>query len=359
MRKTLISLIAFALLLAACAPAPQPVTTPTPEPTKTPTPVPPIPTPTRVELTGSILIDGSSTVYPISEAMAEEFQKKHPGVRITVGISGTGGGFKKFCNREIDIADASRPIKSSEMEQCQKNGVEYIELPIAYDGLAVVVNPQNDWVDYMTVEELKKIWEPDAQGKITHWNHVRPNWPNKPINLYGPGVDSGTYDYFTEAIVGKSGSSRGDFLASEDDNVLVHGVATDPLALGYFGLAYYEENKDKLKIVPIDDGNPDNGAGPITPTMETVSKGTYQPLSRPLFIYISKAAADRPEVKAFVRFYLDYQNAGTLIKEVGYIPLPAEVYKLALERFEKGKTGSIFGGKGAQPGITLEELLKR
>lgn len=348
MRRIVMSLIAIALSLAACSqakPAVQPTPTPSPELVKTPT---------EVKLEGSIAIDGSSTVYLITEAMAEEFGKKYPGVRITVGISGTGGGFKKFCNGETDINDASRPIKSSEIEQCQKNGIDYIELPIGYDGIAVVVNPQNDWVDYMTVEELKKLWEPEAQGKITRWNQIRPNWPDKPINLYGPGVDSGTFEYFTEAIVGKAGSARGDFLASEDDNVLVHGVANDIGGLGYFGLAYYEENTDKLKVVPID-----SGTGPVTPTMETVRNGTYRPLSRPLFIYVKKTAAERPEVKAFVRFYLDPKNAMTIIKEVGYIPLPEEVYKLALERFEKGLTGSVFGGKGAQPGITLEELLKR
>lgn len=308
-------------------------------------------------LEGDILVDGSSTVYPITEAMAEEFQKANPKVKVTVGISGTGGGFKKFCRGETGISDASRPIKPSEVEVCQQNGIEYIELPVAYDGLAVMVNPQNDWVDYLTVAELKKIWEPAAQGQITRWNQIRPEWPDEELHLFGAGVDSGTYDYFTEAIVGEEGASRGDFQASEDDNVLVQGIASDPLALGFFGLAYYEENKDRLKLVPIDDENPDNGDGSILPTLETVSTGTYQPLARPIFIYVNRKAADRPEVEAFIRFYLDPENAKTLVREVGYIPLPDAVYQLAWERFEKRVTGSIFAGKGSQVGVTLEDLL--
>lgn len=302
-----------------------------------------------------ITVDGSSTVYPITEAVAEEFQKKHRDVKVTVGISGTGGGFKKFCNGETDISDASRPIKPSEVELCKKNRIEYIELPVAYDGLAVMVNPKNTWVNSMTVKELKKLWEPEAQGRITRWNQIRPGWPDKEIHLFGPGVDSGTYDYFTEAIVGKEHSSRGDYTSSEDDNVLVQGIATDPLALGFFGVAYYEHNRDKLKLVAIDDENPNNGKGPILPTYESVVNGTYQPLSRPIFIYVSKKAADRPEVKDFIKFYL---TAGRpLVREVGYIALPDKVYELALKRFEKRKIGSIFGGKGSQVGVTLEKLL--
>jgi len=299
-----------------------------------------------------IAIDGSSTVFPISEAVAEEFQKQHPGVKVTVGISGTGGGFKKFCNKEIDISNASRPIKDSEVEACQQANREYIELPVAFDGLAVVVNPQNDWVTELTVEDLKKIWEPDAQGKITRWNQVRPEWPDAPLNLYGPGTDSGTFDYFTEAINGKSGASRGDYTASEDDNVLVQGVAGDKNALGYFGLAYAEENKTRVKIVPV--VNPKTGQ-PVEPTLETVNTGQYQPLSRPLFIYIALDQADRPEVQTFVEFYL--QNAAELSKEVGYIPLPDEAYRLALERFQKRKTGSIF--RGVEVGVSIEDVLKR
>ena len=254
--------------------------------------------------TALIKIDGSSTVFPITEAVAEEFQKKNSGVRVTVGISGTGGGFKKFCAGEIDISDASRPIKLSEVEICVDNNIKYVELPVAYDGIAVVVNPKNDWVDHLTVKELKKIWEPAAQGKIKKWNQIRPNWPDKEIHLFGAGADSGTYDYFTEAIVGKEHSSRGDFTASEDDNVLVQGISSDQYALGFFGVAYYQENKDRLKLVPIDDENDANGKGPVLPEYDNVVKGTYQPLARPIFIYVSIKSANRPEVQRFVDFYL-------------------------------------------------------
>jgi phosphate transport system substrate-binding protein len=299
-----------------------------------------------------IQIDGSSTVFPISQAVAEEFQKSKGG-RVTVGVSGTGGGFKKFCRGETAISDASRPIKDSETEQCKAGGIEFIELPIAYDGLAVMVNPKNDWVDKMTVEELKKLWAPEAQGKIMTWSQVRQGWPNKPVRLFGPGVDSGTYDYFTEAVVGKEHASRGDFTSSEDDNVLVQGIATDQSALGFFGFAYYSENQDKLKLVPIDDGKPDNGQGPITPSAETVANGTYQPLSRPIFIYVSKKHLQRPEVKAFVEYYLN--EGAALVKEVGYIPLPDKAYELARKRFAEGKAGSVF--HGSKVGVTVEELL--
>ncbi len=303
-----------------------------------------------------IKIDGSSTVFPITEAVAEEFQKNHKGIKVTVGISGTGCGFKKFCNGETDISDASRPIKPSEVELCGKNRIEYVELPVAYDGLAVMVNPKNTWATHMTVKELKKLWEPEAQGKVIRWSQIRPGWPDKEIHLFGAGVDSGTYDYFTEAIVGKEHSSRGDFTASEDDNVLVQGIATDPLALGFFGVAYYEHNKDKLKLVAVDDEKPENGKGPILPTYENVVNGTYQPLSRPIFIYVNRKAADRPEVKEFVRFYL---TAGRpLVREVGYVALADKVYDLALARFDKRAVGSVFGGKGSQVGVTLESLLK-
>jgi phosphate transport system substrate-binding protein len=302
-----------------------------------------------------ITADGSSTVYPITEAVAEEFQKQHRGVRVTVGISGTGGGFKKFCVGETDLSDASRPIKPSEVELCGKNGIAYIELPVAFDGLAVVVHPSNAWASSMTVQELKRIWEPSAQGTVTRWSQIRPGWPDKEIHLFGPGVDSGTYDYFTEAVVGKQGASRGDYTSSEDDNVLVQGVATNPLALGYFGMAYYEANQDKLKVVPIDDENPGNGAGPILPTYENVVKGTYQPLARPIFIYVSRKAANRPEVQNFVKFYLT--EGPSLVKEVGYIGLPDKAYELAMARFEQRRTGTVFGGKGAQVGVKIEELL--
>ena len=301
-----------------------------------------------------IKIDGSSTVYPITEAVAEEFQKAKKGtVKVTVGISGTGGGFKKFCRGETDISDASRPILKKEMDVCKEHGIEYIELPVAYDGLAVMVNPKNNWVKSMTVDELKKIWEPAAQGTITKWNHVKAEWPDAPLKLYGAGADSGTFDYFTEAIVGKAKSSRGDFTASEDDNVLVQGIAGDKNALGFFGLAYFEENIDKLKLVPII--YPETGQ-PVFPSEKTVMDGTYQPLSRPIFIYVSKKAAGKPEIKEFVEYYL--KNAPKLVQQVKYVPLPAKAYKLVEERFAKRKTGTLFGGE-AEVGVKIEDLLKR
>jgi len=279
-------------------------------------------------LEGRIRVDGSSTVYPITEAIAEEYRSEQPSVRVTVGISGTGGGFKKFSRGETDISDASRPIKEGEIEQCKKNGVEFVELKVAYDGLAVIVNPENNWVDNITVEELKKIWEPKAQENITRWNQIREEWPDKKINLYGPGVASGTYDYFTKVIVGKSGSSRGDFTASEDDNVLVQGVAGDKYGLGFFGLAYYEENQEKLQLIPVD-----NGSGPVKPSIKTVSKNTYKPLSRPVFIYVSKESAKKESVRDFVEFYLTH--AKNIAKDVGYVPLPEEEYQQELDEFKK------------------------
>ncbi len=302
-----------------------------------------------------IAIDGSSTVYPITEAVAEEFQKANKDIRITVGISGTGGGFKKFANGETDLSDASRPIKATEDVACASKGIQYIELPVAYDGLAVMVNPQNDWVKSMTVRELKLLWQPEAQGKVMKWNQIRPEWPDQEIHLFGPGTDSGTFDYFTEAICGKEDACRGDFTASEDDNVLVQGISSDKYALGFFGVAYYEENKDKLKIVPIDDEKDDNGKGPQLPTLENVVKGVYQPLARPLFIYVSKKSTERPEIDAFVKFYIE--NAPALVEEVGYIPLAEKVYELVMKRFEKRTTGSLFGAHGSQVGVTLADLL--
>ena len=303
-----------------------------------------------------IQIDGSSTVFPITEAVAEEFQKANKNIRVTVGISGTGGGFQKFCRAETDISDASRPISATEIAACKQAGIEYIELPIAYDGLAVVVNPKNTWAASMTVAELKKLWAPEAQGKITRWNQVRTGWPDREIHLYGAGVDSGTYDYFTEATVGKAKSSRGDFTSSEDDNVLVQGVSGDESSLGFLPLAYVEQNKAALKLLPIDDGKPENGAGPITPTAETVRNGTYQPLSRPLFIYIARKAADRPEVQKFVDSYFGAQQ---LMREVGYVELTPQIYDLAKKHFADRKVGTAFGEGGSQVGITLEKLLAR
>lgn len=301
-----------------------------------------------------IKIDGSSTVYPITEAVAEEFGKVDAKVKVTVGISGTGGGFKKFCAGETDISDASRPIKPTEAELCAKNGIDYVELPIAYDALSIVVNPKNTWVESLTTAELKKMWEPEAQGKVTSWNQIRATFPDKPIKLFGAGTDSGTFDYFTEAIVGKEKSSRGDYTSSEDDNVIVQGVSSDEGALGYFGMSYYEENKSKLKIVPIDDGKAENGAGPILPSIETVNNNTYQPLARPLFVYVRKSSVDRPEVKKFVQFYLSH--TGTLVKEAGYVPLPEKVSQLASNRFNAMTVGSVFAGKASVVGMTLEQL---
>ncbi len=299
-----------------------------------------------------IQIDGSSTVFPITEAVSEEFQKSKKGkVKVTVGIAGTGGGFKKFCRGETDISDASRPILKSEMEVCKQSGVQYIELPVAYDALTVMVNPKNDWVKSLTVADLKKMWEPSAQAKVTKWNQIRPEWPDSPLKLFGPGADSGTFDYFTEAIVGKAKSSRGDFTASEDDNVLVQGIANDRNALGYFGFAYYIENQNKLKAVGIDIGK-----GAVMPSAKTVEDGSYQPLSRPIFIYVSKKSLDKPEVKEYVDFYL--KNAPKLVKDVKYVALPQSAYTMALDHLKKGKIGTVFGGE-AEVGVKIEDLLQR
>jgi len=307
----------------------------------------------RVAKAQIIQIDGSSTVFPITEAVAEEFQKSKKGkVKVTVGIAGTGGGFKKFCRGETDISDASRPILKAEIETCKQSGIQFIELPVAYDALTVIVNPKNDWVKTLTVPDLKKMWEPSAQGKVTKWNQIRPEWPDSPLKLFGPGADSGTFDYFTEAIVGKAKSSRGDFTASEDDNVLVQGVANDRNALGYFGFAYYIENQGKLKAVAID-----GGKGAVGPSAKTVEDGTYQPLSRLIFIYVSKKALDtKAEVKEFVDFYL--KNAPKLVKDVKYVALPQSAYTTGAEHIKKGKIGTVFGGT-AEVGVKIEDLLKR
>ncbi len=300
-----------------------------------------------------IQIDGSSTVFPVTEAVAEEFQKSKKGkIKVTVGIAGTGGGFKKFCRGETDISNASRPILKAEIETCKQSGIQFIELPVAYDALTVIVNPKNDWVKTLTVPDLKRMWEPAAQGKVSSWNQVRSEWPSNPLKLFGPGADSGTFDYFTEAVVGKAKSSRGDFTASEDDNVLVQGVANDRNALGYFGFAYYIENQGKLKAVAID-----GGKGAVGPSPKTVEDGTYQPLSRPIFIYVSKKSLDsKPEVKELVDFYL--KNASQLVKQVKYIALPPSAYTIGAEHIKKGKIGTVFSGT-AEVGVKIEDLLKR
>lgn len=301
----------------------------------------------------TVKIDGSSTVYPITEAVAEDFQKSKKGaIKVTVGISGTGGGFKKFCRGETDISNASRPITKSEMADCRKAGVSYMEMPVAYDALTVVVNPKNTWAKNMTVSELKKIWEPAAQGKVTHWNQVNAAWPNQPITLFGPGADSGTFEYFTEAIVGKAKSSRGDFTASEDDNVLVTGVSRDVNGLGYFGYAYYEANRSKVAAASI---TPTGGKSAVAPSAQTVENGTYHPLSRPIFIYVNAKSAGKPEVKEFLQYF--NQNASKLVKEVKYVPLPAKAYTHNMEVLGKMQLGTKFGGEN-KVGLTIEDLMK-
>jgi len=302
---------------------------------------------TGAKLTGAIAGDGSSTVFPITEAVAEEFGKMHPAVKVTVGISGTGGGFKKFASGDTVLQDASRPIKAKEDAAMKAKKIQYIELPVAYDGLAVVVNPKNTWAKSLTVAELKKIWAPGS--KVKNWSQVRAGFPNAPLKLYGAGTDSGTFDYFTEAINGKEGASRSDYTASEDDNTLVQGISRDVNALGYFGLAYYEENMGKLKLVAID-----GGKGPIEPTQETVSNSTYAPLSRPLFVYIERKAADRPEIQEFMKFYLT--TGKSLVKGVGYVPMPDEMYDASLKRFEARTVGTVYNA--ATKGKPLSELYK-
>lgn len=299
-----------------------------------------------------VKIDGSSTVFPITEAVAEDFQRSKKGaVRVTVGISGTGGGFKKFCRGETDISDASRPITIKEMEDCKAAGIAYIEMPVAYDALTVVINPKNTWARNMTVAELKKIWEPASQGKITNWKQVNPAWPDAPLKLFGPGADSGTFEYFTEAVTGKSKASRGDFTASEDDNVLVQGVSRDVNGLGYFGYAYYIENKGKLNAVSV--VSPAGKA--VSPSLETVINGTYSPLSRPIFIYVNAKSLRKPEIKEFIEYY--NRHAEKLVKEVKYVPLPAKAYAYNLETMTKMQLGTKFGGEN-KVGLTIEQLMK-
>lgn len=305
------------------------------------------------QLSGSVKVDGSSTVYPLTEAVAEEFMKVHPRVRVTVGVSGTGGGFSKFLRGETDINDASRPIKPSEAELGERNEIAYVELPVAFDGLSVVANPANDWVDCLTVEELKTVWEPGSE--VDNWSEVRDGFPDRELRLYGAGTDSGTYDYFTAAIVGAEGASRSDFTASEDDNVLVQGVAGDVNSLAFLPFAYFDENRDKLKLMGIDDGNPDNGDGCIEPSAETVQSGEYQPLARPEFIYVNVASLDSPAVTAFVEFYLD--NADMLAREVGYVGLSPKAYELGQKRVDQRVTGSAFEEEGSKIGVRLEDVM--
>ena len=305
--------------------------------------------------TKTIAIDGSSTVFPVAEAFAEDFQKLKKGaVRVTVGISGTGGGFKKFCRGETDISNGSRPILKEEIEACRQAGVEFYELPIAFDALTVAVSPKNTFVgECITVAELKKIWEPAAQGKVMQWSDVRQGLPGQKITLYGAGADSGTFDYFTEAVVGKAKASRGDYTASEDDNVLVQGIENDANALGYIPFAYYAPHAPKMKALAVDWGK---GQGCVKPSLEAVTKGTYNPLSRPLFVYVSKKAVQKPEVKEFVEFAM--KNAAELVAEVKYLPLPAQAYRAALKKFQDGKTGSVFGGV-PEVGVSIDDVVNR
>jgi phosphate transport system substrate-binding protein len=300
---------------------------------------------------GTTGIDGSSTVFPITEAMVEDWGDSIGGsARVVIGISGTGGGFKKFCGGETDINDASRPIKASEVLRCAEAGIEFIELPVALDGLTLGVNPDNDFVSCLTIGELRTMWAPEAEGVIDRWNQVRADWPDEKLRLYGPGVDSGTFDYFTETINGEAQSSRGDFTSSERDNVLVRGIAGDRGSLGYFGYSYFVENRDILKMVAVDSGN-----GCIKPTDETINDGTYSPLSRPLFIYVSKKAWKEPDVKDFVSYFVSYDRAD-LLRDLGFVPFPERVHDLVLDRFQRGLSGTIFGGENPQHG-TVGEIL--
>lgn len=306
----------------------------------------------------TVVVDGSSTVYPITEAVAEEFQKDFRGkYKVTVGTKGTGGGFKRFCRGETDVQNASRPILKVEIDACKKIDLKFIELPIAYDATVVVVHPKNDWIKDITVEELKKIWEPGAQGKVTKWNQVNPKWPDQAFKLFGAGSDSGTFDYFTEAIVGKAKASRGDYTASEDDNTLVQGVSQEKNAIGYLPMAYYMGNKDKLKAVGIIRTDKKGKVLPsVLPSRETVENGTYAPLSRPIFIYVSQKALTKPEVKEYATYFL--KHAPTLVPSVQYVPLPAKAYDLAKKNLESGKLGTVFEGH-SEVGLTIEELLKK
>lgn len=290
-----------------------------------------------------IQIDGSSTVFPITEAMAEEFRTTNSDINIIVGVSGTGGGFKKFCSGETAISNASRPIKDSEIELCKANGIEYESFPIAYDALTVVINPANTWAENLTVEQLKEIWEPAAEGTITNWNQVDPSFPDAPLSLYGPGADSGTFDYFTAEVVGEEAASRGDYTASEDDNVLVLGVEGDRNALGYFGMSYYMENQDRLKAVGIA-SEQTNGVY-VVPSAETIEE--YQPLARMMYLYVNKQdLSTRPEVNSFVRYY--FENAETIVPEVDYVPLPASNYATSLGKLASSERSLRIGSLRAR-----------
>ncbi|ACK71733.1 phosphate binding protein [Gloeothece citriformis PCC 7424] len=300
-----------------------------------------------------IKIDGSSTVYPITEKVVEEFKtNRKQDTNISLEVSGTTGGFRQFCEGKTDINNASRPILAEEMALCSRNGVSYIELPVAFDALTVVVNPNNTWAKTLTTQELKKMWEPAAEGKISRWNQIRAEFPDRPLNLFGAGSKSGTFGYFNEAIVGAEDASRQDYVATEDDNIIVQGVSQDPDALGYFGLSYYEANQNKLKAVEID-----SGKGAIAPTREAVAKAQYQPLARPLFIYVNlKASQEKEDLRQFITFYL--KQVEEIVQAVGYIPLTEESYHINEITFNKGEAGTVFGGV-AQFNVTLPELQRK
>lgn len=302
--------------------------------------------PMPAALSGAVTVDGSRTVLPISTALAEDFRKQSPNVRVAVNGSDTGPGFERLCRGEIEISDASRPINAAEIEACKSHGIEVVELPIAFDSLTVVVNKANTFADCLTVAELKTLWEPAAEATITRWNQVRSSFPGQPVALFGPGAGSGTYDYFTLAVVGANSSSRKDYHAGADLAAAVDGVAGDKNALGFFGFSYYAANRDRLKALAIDAGN-----GCVAPSPETVADATYQPLSRPLFIYVSKAALSRPEVRAFADSYVD-PDAIRLVRDAGYVPLPPAILLSVGRRLDDETTGSVFGGRGSVLGIT-------
>ncbi len=349
---TFVASVTLATVLASCSGSTTTPTTGATTPAATTAMKDPVKEPAKApsNLSGNITIDGSSTVAPISKAVAEDFAKSNPGVKVPVGTSGTGGGFKKFCAGDTDISNASRPIKAKEAEDCKKNGVEFVELPVAVDGLTVVVNKENTWAKCLTVAELNTMWSPDSEGKITSWDQIRPDFPKETIALFGAGADSGTFDYFTEAINKKAKVIRKDYQPSEDDNITVKGVQGGKGAVGFFGVAYFEENAKKLNAVEVD-----GGKGCVAPTSENINSGKYSPLSRPLFIYVSKKALARPEVKAFVEFYLSKDEK--LVKEVGYVPLPGDALTKVKDRFAKATVGSTF--MDAPAGTSVAELMTK